>query len=227
MNEPFLHYGPMRLLNLPGAKAVYDEVLVEDCYHKATIPPEAIVLDVGGFYGEFGIWCYVHRHCHVALFEPSDISFQVACLNSQINHARIELHQSAIAGREENRAFHLPQGLPVGGRLHGIGQDNPCVQAQITAMTQVRCLTLLSQIQASQAVHGKSIPVCVKLDCEGAEREIFSDQSWLPLVSWLALEFHYKDGPFYHDILTRHGFQVSTSDSNPEAWRAIICAHRI
>lgn len=49
MNEVFLDYNGIRLLNLPhGRGAIYDEVLVQDCYRLDTIPKDSIVLDVGG-----------------------------------------------------------------------------------------------------------------------------------------------------------------------------------
>ena len=59
--EPFLTYGNLRLLNVPHGKPVYDEVLVEDCYGLESIPHNGIVIDIGGYYGEFGIWCAKNR----------------------------------------------------------------------------------------------------------------------------------------------------------------------
>jgi len=224
--EQFLNYGNLRLLNLPGGKGVYDEVLVEDCYHKDRIPQGSIVIDVGGYYGEFGIWCAVNKGCRVRMFEPSPV-WIIARFNAELNNAKIGIHHVAIAKNEGTRDFrHVPTS-PVNSSLDVVRESTTCFDSLHTVLSKVECFTLGTQISGMQSVFGNHLPVCVKLDCEGGEQEIFDDESWLDKTSIVMLEFHYKDGPRYMDALKRHGFKVETTDPNPEAWRAIIYATKL
>lgn len=211
VRQPFLTYGPMRLLNLPGAKAVYDEVLVEDCYRREHVPKGAIVLDVGGFYGEFGIWCAVEKKCYVHIFEPSPSSFEIAKINCDLNNCEADVSACAIGRTFEVRSFSYQENNPTNSQFSLCGIN-------------VNCSTLPDEVACAKLLHDDLI--VVKLDCEGAEREIFEDESWLKDVHMVMLEFHNKDGPLYREILARHGFELDTTDPNPEAVRAIIYAKR-
>ncbi|MEI8374437.1 MAG: FkbM family methyltransferase [Planctomycetota bacterium] len=226
MNETFLHYDGLTLLNLPHAQKLYEEVLVQDCYQRKLIPHNSIVLDVGGCFGEFGIWCEYHRACHVKIFEPSPV-WKIAQLNSFLNMSRVWVVWGAIGRENGPREFHHRPDAPYGSRLSTIGQDNPCVQKEEHKVTTVDCFTLKSQIDAAKNEVGFPRPICVKLDCEGAEQEVFEDERWLDEVAIVAMEWHFKDGPRYRDALTRHGFKVTTTDANPEAWSGNIYATKL
>lgn len=215
MNEPFLTYGKLRLLNVPGAKPVYDEVLVEDCYRRSHIPKGSLVLDVGGFCGEFGIWCAAENDCDTFIYEPSQF-WDIAAFNCALNSKHenfLCVFQNAIAKANELRCFEYSAEHPVGSRLADSG-------------IPVESFNIRSQIDRLIGVSKKIAPLCVKLDCEGAEREIFEDESWLSYVHMVLMEFHNKDGQHYKSILEKHGFSVEFNDPNPEAWRATIYAQR-
>ena len=218
MITAFLDYPPLRLLNLPGAKPIYDEVLVEDCYRKEQVPADSIVMDVGGFYGEFGIWCAKHRNSTVFLYEPSPMVAVARC-NALINDAGIFVFNAAIGRANGTRDFYFNPDHPAGSSMVVF----PC-SPKLPA-TSVTCLTLKEQIAEARKLASKA-PLCVKLDCEGAEREIFEDESWIDGASLIMLEFHNQDGPHYRDILSRHGFALQSTDDNPQAHRAIIYAQR-
>jgi FkbM family methyltransferase len=227
MNESFLQYGRLQLLNVPHAKTLYDEVLVQDVYRRETVPPNAIVLDVGGCFGEFGIWCAEVRSCHVKIFEPSPV-WLIARFNALLNYCSAEVINAAIGSRNEHRRpFHYRADVPYGSRLASIGQDSPCVQKEVHVVTTVKCFTIQSQIQAARAEAGQAPPIVVKLDCEGAEQEIFDDEGWLDQVAMVMMEFHLKDGPRYREALARHGFKVETNEPNPDAWRGNIYATKL
>ncbi len=76
----FLQYGDVRLLNVPAAKDVADEVLLRDCYRIGTIPKGLWVLDAGAFYGEFAIAC-AQRGFTVSAYEPKWESFEIFDFN--------------------------------------------------------------------------------------------------------------------------------------------------
>ena len=90
----------------------------------------------------------------------------------------------------------------------------------------MQCWTLKDRIEECKKAVLDPVPICVKMDCEGAEQEIFEDEEWLKDVSLVLLEFHNADGPRYREILERHGFYVTCNDNNPKAVRAIIRASR-
>jgi FkbM family methyltransferase len=206
---PFLHYGTIRLLNLPHAKAVADEVLVEDCYRKEEVPHGAIVLDVGGFYGEFGIWCSVERACQVTIYEPS-LVYEVAWTNQALNSAHVEVRNCAIGGRTGLRLFRFRPEHPAGSALSdNEGDPTPTV-------------SLSEEVKRFRNFK----VIVVKLDCEGAEREIFEDESWLKDVYIVTMEWHNKDGHHYKEILERHGFDVSLDQIDPEVVRGMLFAKR-
>jgi FkbM family methyltransferase len=216
MIEPILTYGKLRLLNVPGGKPVYDEVLVADCYRRHTVPKGSTVIDVGGFYGEFGLWCAVEKGCVLAIYEPSKISWQIAVLNARLNDTpdlQIYVVNKAIGRGDVSRSFCYSPQHPAGSR---IGEGN---ESYLT-----ECTTLASAIPRYA---GEKEVLCVKLDCEGAEREIFQDESWIPCVSWLAMEWHNKDGNHYRDILLKHGFRVELSEENPEVVRGTLWATKL
>jgi FkbM family methyltransferase len=217
MNEPILTYGKVRLLNVPKAKVVADEIFVENCYKLEQLPLGSIVLDVGAMYGEFGIYCAVELGCEVFLYEPSP-SWEIAGLNLVLNRMEnisSRLFPFAIGeGRPSVRKFSHSVELPYTSRLDDLGG------------LEVPCNSMAFAISQAKLKAGSHLPICVKLDCEGAEREIFNDESWLEDVSIVMLEFHFKDGPRYREILQRKGFFVTSNDDNPEAMRAIIHASR-
>lgn len=216
MSEIFLQYGNIKLVNIAYAKAVYDEVLVEDTYRIGNIPQGALVFDVGAFCGEFSIACAMMRGCTVWAYEPSPV-YKIAQLNVSFNvlnnfQQDVRICNLAIAKSDGVRPFDFQEKSPTSS---GFGDSSGRL---------VQCATLKGQIDMALELFGKPVPVVVKLDCEGAEREIFEDESWLPSVSLLMIEFHNKDGQIYKGILERNGFEVEFNDPNPEAIRATIYA---
>jgi len=214
MNSPFLNFGSVRLINLDYARAVYEEVLGdEDCYRKAKIREGSIVIDVGGFCGEFGIWCALEKRCNVFIYEPSEHHL-IARFNAILNGCPVYVFHAAIGNSIGLRRFKYKPEAATSSQLSDDAEG-----------VSVECFTLKHEIAKAKELFG-DLPVCVKLDCEGAEREIFDDESWLDGVYSVLLEFHYKDGERYREILRRHGFTLDTTDPNPEAWRAVIYAER-
>lgn len=227
MNTPFLTYGKVRLLNIPGVQPVFDEVLgPENCYRKEQIPHSSIVLDVGGFCGEFGIWCGVERGCNVRIYEPSPMH-EIAVLNRLVNHAHtVTVLNSAVENLECRRQFRYPVNYPFSARLFGIGQGDKWMESQEVIDSVVECVCIDDELAEMRDLYGHNAPAVVKIDCEGGEREIFASESWLDDVQMVMLEWHYQDSLFYMDILKRHGFTVETNEPNPEAWRGLIYAKR-
>jgi FkbM family methyltransferase len=191
VNDPFLNFGKIRLLNVPKAQEVANEVLTLDCYGLENIPDGSIVLDVGAFYGEFSLKCLIDKKCKVMAFEPSRTNFDVLRLNFLLNDSldNSSLYNCAVGGvAGERKFFHRPD-HPAGSSLLESWIPNELeIQGE-----NVDCVTIASQIKLAKKLWG-NLPVVVKLDCEGAEKEIFDNLDWIQEVNVVTMEWHNYDG---------------------------------
>lgn len=136
-------------------------------------------------------------------------------MHAELNGAEgVTIHSEAVGKEAGGRYFRFRPDAPYGSHLDASG-------------LVVACTTLPTRISFTREHESDDAPIAVKLDCEGAEREIFEDESWLKEISWLAMEWHNQDSPRYRDILTRHGFKLDTNEPNPEAWRGVIYATKL
>jgi len=186
-----LTYGDIKLIDAPEAKQVADEVITNDCYRIWTIPKDCTVIDVGAFYGEFAIACHV-RGFNVLAFEPSPQNYLVFMENLGLVRNVPDapfLEPFPIAVWRDNAISYLdcndqhPSGSKIGKGVIPVWTTN------------------MDTIMAT--VEG---PFAVKLDCEGAERDIFRNLSWLGSVNWLAMEWHDSDGDHYANLIREWDF---------------------
>jgi len=215
MNNPILNYGNVRLLNVPFAKAVADEVFLEDCYRFDEIPDDSVVFDIGGFYGEFGIRCWKEKKCLVSVYEPSLINFQILQLNVELNKNNcgiaIDIYRAVISGEEGLRSFSYNPDHPAGSILSGFTHTYDNVIAECVESFRLKPQTQLAKFRYP---HKK---ICVKMDCEGAEKEIFeSDQTWMDDVDLVTMEWHNYDGDYYAGFLEKKGFVVELEGGGPQ-----------
>ncbi len=220
--SPIITVGKTRFLNVPFAATVIHELWDEDCYRLASIPDGSIVIDVGAFYGEFGLICAVEKKCLVLAIEPNEESFAVCSSNCVINPGlkyfggstsqsypgAIVATRCAIAKTDRPGQLYIQHKHPAGCSLY---PHDGCARSE-----PVQCLTLPSQIERAQSLFGYQHPICVKLDCEGAEREIFEDLDWLKTVSIVTLEWHNHDGHLYAAMLDELGFHVEIEGGGPK-----------
>ena len=217
MNSAVLTFGKVRLVNVPHAEAVAREIFDEDCYDFARVPEGAVVLDVGAFYGEFSLRCAVEKRCIVFAYEPSPANLEILQLNRKLNGYPPNFCVLARAvGRPGRRAFVSRPEHPAGSMLedeaarHGLAGD----------VTAVECVSIGDEIIACEA-RGSTRPLVVKLDCEGAEHEIFADTRWLDDVAVLLMEWHNHDGGHFRDLVAPRGFDVRLEGGGPKprpAW---------
>jgi FkbM family methyltransferase len=182
-----LTYGDIKLIDAPEAKQVADEVITNDCYRIGTIPKDCTVIDVGAFYGEFAIACANRGHPTFA-FEPALSSFGNLLENLILNPTvRVEPFNIGVHDFDGMSFLNFDKDHPAGSKLAESGHP-------------VWVCTIHSIFDSLEG------PFAVKLDCEGAEKEIFRNTHWLDSVNWLAIEWHNSDGDFYADILGERGF---------------------
>ena len=207
-----LSFGKIRLLDVPHAANVAREIFDEDCYSFDRFPRGAVVIDVGAFYGEFSIRCALEKGCRVFAYEPCPRNREIFEKNRRLNGCEGEIAISANAiGTPGSRSFLSRSDHPAGslfaeeGARHGLTGN----------VSQIACVSLADEIRAIRRLFPKT-PLCVKLDCEGAEHEIFADTAWFSEVTLLVMEWHNHDGAFFRSLLKPHGFEVTLEAGGPK-----------
>jgi len=205
-----LAYGHVRLLNVPHAKALADEVITEDCYDLLALSGIWNVLDVGACYGEFALFAASRGHSVLAI-EPTHESVLVLTAN-------IGLHQMLAGSVDVKRAFVTSEKTALLAthsyrRHHPAGSGPECgdgVSEPVVTLQMKEAVRLTAAMDPDRKL-------LVKMDCEGAESEIFKDvDSWISGVDRVAMEFHNHDAHIYSDILKARGFSVVATGGGPK-----------
>lgn len=214
---PYLTYGAVKLLNVPYAAEVAREIFDEDCYNFDRIPAGSIVLDIGAFYGEFAIRCVMEKQCRVIACEPSYQNRRILELNRELN--KLTDDQLAISplaiGTPGPRNFQYHPEHPAGSMLKP--HDVEALSANVYA---VDCVGIEDLIRVAKNRWG-DLPICVKMDCEGAEHEIFADLEWIDQVTVIAMEWHCYDGEHFRSLIEPRGLSVHVEGGGPKprpAW---------
>jgi FkbM family methyltransferase len=209
----YFNYGPIKFLDVPNAKALTNEIFEEDCYNFDRIPAGSIVLDIGACYGEFAIRCAVEKRCLVVAYEPSIENCAVLEINRELNGIGTDRFATlpCAVGKAGRRNFLHRADHPAGSLLeeeakkHGVPGEGYVVDV----------VDLADQIERIRGRWG-DLPICVKMDCEGAEHEIFGDLSWIDQVRVVAMEWHNFDGDHFRKILEPKGFAVTVEGGGPK-----------
>lgn len=213
-NHPLIMHGALKFLDVPHAAGAANEIFEEDCYNFARIPAESIVLDVGAFYGEFAIRCAVEKHCRAIAYEPSADNRSILGMNRQLNGLTDDqLVVSALAiGTPCRRSFMHRPDHPAGSMFETEAKKHGCSGNSY----EVEVAKLSDQIRIAKERWG-DLPICVKMDCEGAEHEIFADYAdWIDQVHVIAMEWHNYDGAYFRSLIEPKGFSVLVEGGGPK-----------
>jgi len=185
------------------ARQVVDEVITGDCYRIRDFPEDCTVIDVGAFYGEFSLACVILKGCHAFAYEPSPITSGILRKNIDANGdkaQKIKVYELGVSNECKKSAFsHWP--LHPGGS--GFREILDGIQTEVWTRPISDAVAVALELEQ---------PVVVKLDCEGSEKDIFKDESWIDKVQIVTMEWHNNDGNTFRDILRNHGFEVSMED---------------
>ena len=211
-------------------RGIIDEVFVENPYRVEEIPQGSTVVDVGAHIGTVTLRCAVERGCRVFSYEPSKESFALLVENVRMNglEDRVKCFNQAICGRNELRNFYVDE---LSGSSDLYLAENPDFADRELRVTQVQCVTL------GRIFKDNDIERCdmLKIDCEGAEREVFNDEAkpFFRRMDQVILEWHNYDGETYAEYLRSLGFNVlltgtglPTPPYSPSFERGMLYARR-
>ncbi len=181
------------------------EAFIEDPYRVDRIERGGVVIDLGAHIGTFALRCAVERGCRVYAYEPCPSTYDLLVENVAINglEGKVIPFKLAIGGAMGKRSFYSRPNHPVSSSLylHHYTKDVP---GYLTS--EVQCTTL------KQVFDENDISECValKIDCEEAEAEVFSEESeeYFKRTSYVALEWHFYDGRVYAEYLSNLGFST-------------------
>lgn len=191
---------------------IVDEVIGRDCYGVKTLTPApAFVLDGGACFGAFSLLCWALGTRLIRAFEPDPraaalFEANAAALPYSPSDGSIELTKAAIGNTthvDAKSTRHLVYKLLARsdfGPHEGV--DVPVVPLPPAALH----------------------PALLKLDVEGAEREIFTFDNVKALTTYdyIVMEWHYFDGAMYELILKMLGYNVIVTGGDGTPWNPTL-----
>lgn len=158
---------------------VIDEIFTRQIYDQPgfKVPESGIVVDVGANLGAFSLYAAAKK-CSVFSYEPCEENYLLLEQNIKQNSLEnVHSYKQAIAASEGNRSLYLHDTNSCVHSFYGTGRA-----------VEVECTTLQNAFKAS------NINNCdfLKIDCEGAEYEIFEslDEDFLKRIKSICLEYH-------------------------------------
>ncbi len=194
------------LRTFAGDIFVLFEVLLGRCYNipDAILPPEnvRVILDCGAKVGITALY-FASRYPNARIFsiEPNDKNFALLKHNTAVE-PRISPIHGAIVGRARN-SVRLTTDKPAWGNFiteHAEGLEVPAFTIE-----QILELNDLSRIDL------------LKVDIEGAEKELFANSEFMRRVGFVVVELHddYHIDNFSRDV-ARWGFRALVPQNRDE-----------
>lgn len=223
-----------RVLELDGFKfkvrrLTSDESFVANVVGKREYTPAGYevgvndtVIDIGGNIGTFAVTAAkAARAGRVLAFEPSRPNFNLLNENLKLNDVKnVETYCVAVSDRVGSAAFYS---------YDDEGGHNTLTPGKLGPMERV---DMVPTVPLALILDQYKVRVCdlMKMDCEGAEYEIFAalpDAYW-PRIRRLSMEFHGKDieearvkVAVLVKQLEAHGFRIDSFEEHP----AFRCGH--
>jgi FkbM family methyltransferase len=189
-------------LSLPAESLTgldFINLALDDEYGLATVPIEVrTVLDVGANVGLFSLLAaHYFPAAVIHAYEPNPTTYAYAASNLADPHFTVF---PAGLGSHDGRAD-----------LH-LNDDSRMAQTRIAATGTIRIDSLAQAIERL----GGTVDL-VKIDCEGAEWDLFQDAESFGRVRLIRMEYHLTDGRTVDDVTavaTRLGFAVDRIEPN-------------
>ena len=160
------------------------QIFVHGCYRFTPICPPKLIVDGGANVGYASVWlANLYPQAQIIAIEPDEANFQLLRENTS-PYANIRLIQAAIWNKPAHMKLltHDANNTTLGAwglRVEEVGDDAPASVAAIT-------------IDDILATAQRTYIDILKLDIEGAEKEVFSNNyaNWLGRINSLIVETH-------------------------------------
>lgn len=139
------------------------------------VAPGGIVIDAGGYQGEWSIGMVSRYGCRSWIFEPVPMFFQY-CQEYFEKNTLVEVRKAALGGEDRKAVFGF---FDNGTSEHVVG-DSQCFEADVIDVARV-----FGEIGTSIA--------CLKLNIEGGEYEVLErllETNHIVLCDSLLIQFH-------------------------------------
>ena len=141
-------------------------------YTKLKLLPTDIVCDIGGFVGEYSLYCYNQGVQKIYTYEPTPDTFTLLTENCKKYYPQIECFNVAVIGNNEPFInLYLAE---------GIGCTNSTKKIKKNYVS-VPCL---------RYEHSLKDATIVKIDIEGGEYDFTPEQILQPQLRGIIIEFH-------------------------------------
>lgn len=199
-------------------ESVFDEIFVNRDYRilDEAISKAASIVDIGAHIGAFSIYAAtINPIAQISAYEPEQLNFKAFKENLKLNNIKnITPKNLAVAGKEEQRTFYLNKD----SHNHSLTKDLPSQTKEVTTQT-----TTLERI-----IHKHGNIDLLKMDCEGAEFEIFAatPPATLRHISKIHLEYHEYENPVTNleKALQSAGFKTKRTPSHYDKRMGYIIA---
>jgi len=202
--ESILIHGDRKEIHAPnenGVKVAFIDLILDDCYHcnevaKNSKAPIRTVLDIGANVGLFDLM--------------ARSTFPEARIHAYEPNPHLETYLAKQAASSNTEYFMEAVGFEEGTVSLDFNDDSVQTRSKVDSSGE------LKQISFKQAVDrlGGSVDL-LKMDCEGAEWEIFKDTETWQAVKNLSMEYHlWPDHTEEEliDILNQLNFKIKSFD---------------
>jgi amino acid adenylation domain-containing protein/FkbM family methyltransferase len=221
-------------LNRSETEFVHREIFVDGAYsgHGLTLPPGAVVFDVGANIGLFSLWA--HRQApgvRLVAFEPIPAVADVLEANAALHGLDASIHRAGLSDVAETvEMTWYPHASVLSGRHAGTADEEAVVRSYLLGsedLSAAQVEEILAERLRSQVVEAPLLRLSdvlrtegveridlLKVDVEKAELEVLrglDDDDW-PKVRQVVAEVHDVDGRLaaVAELLESHGFRVAT-----------------
>lgn len=214
-------------------EAIIQETIQEDCYrlHKVCGPPrKLLVVDGGACFGDFALWAAALGAFHVVAVEPVPEIFEKLRANLKAN-PKLAKHITPVWGAIGFVGSNSPAVRRIASIEGNIGgghfTPHPGVEVPVRSLQEI-CNTFPDWV----AICSPNLRLFLKLDVEGAEREIFhpDNKRLLSACDFISMEWHNHDGAVYALALAAMGFKTSLTGCgslwDPTIGRGMVHAWR-
>ena len=190
-------------IQTPLDALIFKETVIDDCYRLSSLKDPKVIIDIGAAYGDFSWYAKkLYPSAQVIAYEPDP--FHTALLNKNIVPLGCMMKQEAVgATGQVEMILHSDHTQSSAHTVKGI---QPISTHQVTSVTLHDALKEYDSVDL------------VKIDCEGAEKEIFehADPKVFSKIKRFSIEYHEFVVPGIRNqivnLLKKHGHEVEAKE---------------